>query len=69
MRYESELFVSAGFRQSREILEAGCQIPPSYEVFCQHLKDARRDRPGVRPEIVAQEIADRYQRHNLFPGG
>jgi len=67
MRTEAELFLAAGCKRSREILDAACEIPPSYELFTHELTEARKARGGIRPEEVAQSIAERYHRTKLFP--
>jgi len=67
LRTEADLFYAAGYRRTWEILHAGCEIPPSYELFTHELKEARKARPALRPEEVAQSIAERYHRTKLFP--
>ena len=67
---EEFMRAGAGFIRAREILVAGCQIPPSFEVFSCELARARVSNGGITPEGMARRIADGYHRTDgFFPPG
>lgn len=58
MAAEADLFRQAGWEYERawEILESGCQVPPSFEGF-RHVLLEERERSG--DAVTAQEMAKR----------
>jgi hypothetical protein len=50
------------YSAARRILERGCEIPPSLEVFEHILETGRKTNPSLTPEGMARRVSESYHR-------
>ena len=53
---------------ARRILERGCEVPPSLEVFEHQLKLDQEKNPRLCPEALARRLSESYHRTQGFFG-
>lgn len=68
MRTNADDFRARGGRwtEAWRSLNAGCEFPPSLEVFTHELELKRRETPNMAPDLLARRLVESYHRVQGF---